>query len=59
MEGKNGMLGHKLYLEIMDNLPLLMIKSAVLSFVKLEHASYLKESLFVNQFYHCYIVMNN
>lgn len=39
--------------------PLLMIKSGVLSLVKLEHVSHLKESLFVNQFYQCYIVMNN
>lgn len=54
-----GMLGHELYLEIMDHLRLLMIKAGVLRLVKLEHATYLKESLFVNQFYECYIVMNN
>lgn len=56
MEGTNGMLGHELYLEIMNDLPRLVIKSDVLGFGKLEHVSYVKESLFVYHFYQCPIL---
>lgn len=59
MDGKNGMLGQELYLEIVDDLPLLMIKISVLNLVKLEYASFLNGTLLVNQFYQCYTVMNN